>query len=161
MAWILYREYGREEYDDLQWEEMLRRYPMLEAAGGIVRNPRGEVLMILKRGRWDLPKGKQEDWETLEACALREVQEECGVEGLRIVAYRDSTYHIYEEQDGQTYIKHTAWYEMTCEDCSTPCPQVQEDITQATWANEEQLKDYLQNAYPSIRDILLAWMQNR
>jgi 8-oxo-dGTP pyrophosphatase MutT (NUDIX family) len=45
------------------------------AAGGLVFNDRNELLMIYRRGFWDLPKGKLDPGERIEACAIREVQE--------------------------------------------------------------------------------------
>jgi 8-oxo-dGTP pyrophosphatase MutT (NUDIX family) len=52
---------------------------VVRAAGGlVVRN--GEVLLVHrpKYDDWTFPKGKAEDGETDEACALREVEEETG-----------------------------------------------------------------------------------
>ncbi|MEK9830598.1 MAG: NUDIX hydrolase, partial [Schleiferiaceae bacterium] len=38
----------------------------LTAAGGWVKNGRGEVLWIYRLGHWDLPKGKLESGENME-----------------------------------------------------------------------------------------------
>jgi 8-oxo-dGTP pyrophosphatase MutT (NUDIX family) len=35
--------------------------------------------MILRLGKWDLPKGKMEKNEEPMICAIREVEEECGI----------------------------------------------------------------------------------
>ena len=51
----------------------------ITAGGGLVRNSQGELLVIFRRGKWDLPKGKAEKGETLEQTAVREVEEECGL----------------------------------------------------------------------------------
>ncbi|MFM8758223.1 MAG: NUDIX domain-containing protein, partial [Methylophilaceae bacterium] len=45
----------------------------LIAAGGLVENELGQVLMIFRRGKWDLPKGKLDPNESIDECALREV----------------------------------------------------------------------------------------
>ena len=42
-----------------------RRMRYVRAAGGIVADDSGRLLLILRNGRWDLPKGKVEPGETL------------------------------------------------------------------------------------------------
>ena len=76
---------------------------MVEAAGGLVFNKDGGILMIFRNGKWDLPKGKLEIGESVEECAIREVQEECGVSGLIIENKIKDTYHTYilEEENIQ------------------------------------------------------------
>ena len=41
----------------------------IEAGGGVVRNPKGRILFIKRKGKWDLPKGKLEAGEQIEECA--------------------------------------------------------------------------------------------
>ena len=57
---------------------------LLVAAGGLVENEKGEILFMFRRGKWDMPKGKRDPGETLEECALREVEEETGVGQLHL-----------------------------------------------------------------------------
>ena len=53
---------------------------VIEGAGGVVFNRRGEVLVIQHRnGTWVFPKGHLEPGETHLAAALREVEEEAGI----------------------------------------------------------------------------------
>ena len=40
--------------------ECLKRFSLIKAAGGIVRNNDNKHLLILRNNRWDLPKGKAE-----------------------------------------------------------------------------------------------------
>ena len=68
---------------------------MVEAAGGLVFNKDGDILMIFRNGKWDLPKGKLEIGESIEECAIREVEEECGISGLIIEKKIKDTYNIY------------------------------------------------------------------
>ena len=64
----------------LRWLRCLkRRMRWVRAAGGIVTDEAGRMLLIRRNGRWDLPKGKVEAGETLLQAALREVEEETGV----------------------------------------------------------------------------------
>jgi 8-oxo-dGTP pyrophosphatase MutT (NUDIX family) len=142
--------------DDKQWQEAQRTYPLLYAAGGVVRNPNGELLMMIKRGKWDLPKGTIEPDESPEHCALREVEEECSVNGLIINAFRATTYHTYVETDGVEYLKQTRWYDMQCDNCRAPRPQAEEDITTAVWASPQEVAENLKNAYGSVKELLIT-----
>jgi len=67
-----------------EWQSFLSAKLIIEAGGGMVFNPKGELLMMLRRGQWDMPKGKLDEGETMEACALREVEEETGISNLRL-----------------------------------------------------------------------------
>src|SRR5687768_2564827 len=53
-----------------------KKFTPVLAAGGLVQNEKEELLMIYRKGKWDLPKGKLDKNEKLEDCALREVMEE-------------------------------------------------------------------------------------
>lgn len=74
-----------------RWETFKRRPDhRLVSAGGIVyrsRDGRIEVFFIKDPyGRWSFPKGKIELGETLAQTAVREIHEETGLEGLRLIA---------------------------------------------------------------------------
>ena len=57
-------------------ENLFSLYKIQTAAGGLVFNPKGEILAMQRRGFWDLPKGKMEKGESIQQTAVREVQEE-------------------------------------------------------------------------------------
>src|SRR5688572_25121610 len=42
-------------------EELKKDLKLIQAAGGLVWNDMEELLMIFRRGKWDLPKGKIEE----------------------------------------------------------------------------------------------------
>ena len=110
---------------------------ILQAAGGVVikelDKPAADVLLIKRNGVWDLPKGKSESGENINECALREVEEETGVEKLSILSFLCQTYHEYEEA-GLKIGKFTDWYSMKSADESHDLsPQNEEGITQAKW----------------------------
>lgn len=125
----------------------------ITAAGGVVLNENDELLMIHRRGFWDLPKGKAEAGETITETAIREVEEECGIQGLSIVSDPFSTYHVYEEK-GQTILKESIWFRMATTEQSLT-PQTEEDIEQAEWVQLPISNEKVSSAYPSIREVLL------
>lgn len=130
------------------------RFAPARAAGGLVRNSRGDALMIFRNGRWDLPKGHVEQGETLEECALREVKEECGVSGLRLCGPITETIHFYNMYDRWT-IKRTAWFSMRC-DGEVLTPQSEEGIMAARWVPYGELEQRLEDSYPTIREVFVA-----
>src|SRR5690606_14096302 len=81
------------------WKEFKKYFHYLEAAGGIVKNKNNEILFIHRLDKWDLPKGKVEAGETTESAALREVEEECGINNLKLLGFLTQTYHIYFQDD--------------------------------------------------------------
>ena len=92
-------------------KHLFKKIPVVTAAGGMVRNDSGEILFIYRNKRWDLPKGKTESGETIEASAIREVEEETGIEGLTVTKFLRKTYHIFKRK-GKYRLKVTHWYEM-------------------------------------------------
>ncbi|MFC2112783.1 NUDIX hydrolase [Bacteroidota bacterium] len=127
----------------------------ISAGGGIVKNPEGEILVIFRRGKWDLPKGKMEKGETMEQTAVREVKEECGLKEIELQDFLLSTYHIYEET-GSLVLKKTDWYNMMYKGKSKPSPLEKEDITDARWVNPSGLEKIVSNTFLSIIDVLEA-----
>lgn len=130
-----------------------KHFKLIQTGGGLVKNISGEILLIFRRGKWDLPKGKLDDGETLEACAIREVREETGIQKLKIVSKIDITYHTYVEF-GKHILKESHWYLMKATGHEELIPQVEEDITEIIWVKKEEIKKYLDNTFPTIKSIL-------
>lgn len=123
----------------------------VKAAGGVVRQ--GQSILVIKRlGMYDLPKGHLEACETIEKCAVREVEEECGLQDVRITAPLPPTLHIYYRNDSW-YLKKTYWYVMTCPPDQTPIPQTEEDIEEVFWLTSDQIDTILSKTYPSLRAV--------
>lgn len=125
------------------------------AAGGLVRNPKNEYLFIFRKGKWDLPKGKVDKGEKIEDAAVREVQEECGISDLKIIKPLLKTYHSYVLK-GKNVWKETHWFLMLTEKDEKPTPQLEEDITEAVWADEKKVLLFLENTYDTIREVVRA-----
>lgn len=130
-----------------------KKFVLVRAAGGLVRNDQGQLLFIFRKGKWDLPKGKQDPGETPEACALRETMEETGLSHLEMIKPLCTTYHTYAE-DGKSLLKETAWYILNAPGAQPLKPQEEEQITAITWADPHALTAYKANTYLSILDVL-------
>jgi len=126
---------------------------MIEAAGGLVFNKDGDILMIFRNGKWDLPKGKLEMGESVEECAIREVEEECGVSGIIIENKIKDTYHTYV-LEGENILKKTYWYKMKTDYSAKLVPQIEEGITKVSWVDKDQISKKLKNSYGNISDVL-------
>lgn len=130
-------------------------FRMIKAAGGLVRNEKDEVLMILRRGFWDLPKGKVERNENYLLAGLREVKEECGLSHLEQPVKLTTTYHVYRINN-KPVLKKTVWFEMKNTGSEVLKPQVQEEITQVQWVPTDAIHSYTSNTYGNIRLVLAA-----
>ncbi len=128
------------------------------AGGGLVLNERNELLMIFRREKWDLPKGKLDANETIEQCALREVKEETGINNLDLIKFIGKTYHAYfDNWIKEDVIKESHWYLMQSSSNEKLIPQTTEDITELKWMNENEINNALKNSYPSIVEIIEKW----
>jgi 8-oxo-dGTP pyrophosphatase MutT (NUDIX family) len=128
-------------------------FKRVDAAGGLVKNEKGEMLFIFRLGKWDLPKGKLAEKETPGEAALREVKEETGLLELRITGSLPSTFHIYTRK-GKQILKQTYWFEMEAKSAQSLIPQMEEEISEVRWVGREDLKTVLSNTYESIREFL-------
>jgi 8-oxo-dGTP pyrophosphatase MutT (NUDIX family) len=128
------------------------RFSVKRAGGGAVFNPDGQLMLMRRSGKWDLPKGKMDKGETMEECALREVEEECNVSGLRIKQKLIETYHFYFRK--QWNIKHTYWYQMESLNWQNAAPQIEEEIDLIKWVNMDEVDFSALNTYPSIRQVI-------
>jgi len=131
--------YG-ENLDEI-WAEFRKLFRIIEAAGGLVKNPEGEILFIKRLGKWDLPKGKMEQGESREESAVREIEEETGLAQVELVRFINTTYHIYVERNGDKVLKCTHWFEMNFSGEDTSKPQIEEGITEVAWKNNDQIEN--------------------
>src|SRR5690554_268509 len=126
------------------------KIPVEKAAGGLVYNPKGEILFIFRNGKWDLPKGGVEKKEKKRQAAIREVEEETGVTGLKIIEKLEKTYHIFK-RNGKFKLKITHWYKMESSFDGIPKPQTEEGIEKAVWLKPEEIPVALKNSYENIK----------
>jgi 8-oxo-dGTP pyrophosphatase MutT (NUDIX family) len=134
-------------------KSFFKKFTVIQAAGGLVYNEKSEVLLIFRRGKWDLPKGKLDEGESLEECAVREVGEETGLQHIELIAPLMITYHTYHEGTRHV-LKESHWYSMKTSGKQTLVPQLEEDIQEIRWVKPSDLHQYIQNTFPSIVDVL-------
>lgn len=140
---------------DGTYSRVCSEFKEVNAAGGLVRNRRGDYLLIKRDGLWDLPKGHQEEGEDIGATAVREVKEETGVDELKPGDLIVITDHCYK-RNGIWHLKHTWWFDMLYTNPVDLTPQREEDITKAVWVAKSSLPPYLKNTYPSIQEVFRA-----
>lgn len=138
---------------DVLIEKFLKLLPNVVAGGGKVFNDHGEVLFIFRNNKWDLPKGKAEGKETIDKTAIREVEEETGISGLKIMKPLEMTYHIFK-RNGRHRIKVTYWFEMHSNYDGKLIPQENEGITKVKWLDAKQVEKALNNSYANIRQLI-------
>ena len=125
---------------------------LVQAAGGFVHD-QDQVLLIFRRGKWDLPKGKLDEGEELSECAIREVQEETGLTHLKMEKPLTITYHTYHEK-GKHILKESHWYRIKGSMKDKITAQTEEDINECKWVKFNALTHYLENTHASIADVL-------
>ena len=132
-----------------------KKFLLIKAGGGLVQNENDEVLFIFRRNKWDLPKGKLDDGETIDQCALREVEEETGLNNILLKKLLLITNHTYTE-NGKHILKETYWYKMKGTSTQLLIPQQEEQITELKWITEHEISTLIKETYPSIVDVLNA-----
>lgn len=136
--------------ESLLLKTLKSKIPVVKAGGGLVKNTKGEILFIFRNGKWDLPKGGTEKNETMEETAMREVEEETGVNGLSIVKKLQKTYHVFK-RNGRYKLKVTTWYEMNSVFEGIPEGQAEEGIEKVEWINPKDVPMLLDNSYENIK----------
>jgi len=135
------------------WKIFRIYFTEVGAAGGLVKHASGKYLFIEKKGKLDLPKGHIETDEEPEACALREVNEECGISGHKIIKQITPSYHTYS-WEGISYLKKTHWFLMQYDGEMITQPQLDEGITRVVWLYPDELNTIKKDAWLSLMDLI-------
>ena len=136
----------------------------IEAAGGLVLRVKGptekkperrrrlQVLLIFRRGAWDLPKGKLDSGESPLEGGHREVCEEVGIKPkkLQVLETLGETVHGYPYK-GAYAVKTTHWFAMaTTQRRFTP--EAAEQIEQVAWCDWDRAAGKV--GYDSLREFM-------
>lgn len=148
-------------HSDLEvlWNKFLSYFEIVTAAGGLVLNTQNQILFIRRNEHWDLPKGRMEIGETSSETAVREVEEECAIAPLEIIAELPISYHVYQE-NSQNKLKKTHWFVMKTTSTAVPIPQTEEGITAAIYVSHNQLSQYYAEMYANIQDIVNEYLKS-
>jgi len=142
------------------WEDFKTHFKVISAAGGLVLNQKNEFLFIYRGDKWDLPKGRIEKGESIEETALREVEEECGIQQLQLDPFLVTTYHIFFTKN-ESRLKKTYWYLMSTTNKKELTPQLEEGITIAEFKNAEETQKALTNTYANIQLVFDTYYQKQ
>ena len=135
------------------WALFYDIFKVIEAAGGVVRHRiSGEYLFIYRNNKWDLPKGRIEDDEAVRTAAIREVEEETGVNGLTITAALPTTLHLFH-RNGKYRLKKTYWYAMETDFNAPLVPQEEEGIQKVAWVKQEDVQELYSSIYANIKHL--------
>ena len=122
----------------------------IESCGLIVFNG-NSVLLIKRKDKWDLPKGKHEEGEQYRETALRETDEETGIPKIDLEISSDlfPTQH-FTKYDGKHHLKTTHWFLAKYRGSYDHVlfPQEDEGIQDVQWVSLGIIEQYL----PEMRD---------
>ena len=141
------------------WKGFKKKFPIVEAAGGLVKRTDNKLLFIFRNNKWDLPKGGVEKKELIIDAAIREVTEETGVGDIIVEKKISETYHIFKK--GKRFrLKKTYWFKMSTTYMGKTNPQTEEGIEKTKWVSNKNIEDILNDAFENIRIIVLEVLKN-
>ncbi len=138
---------------------LFEKFEFIEAAGGIVKRE-DKYLLIKRNGVWDIPKGKLDAGENIERCAVREIEEECGIVNPVLGEPLINTYHTYTYK-GRPTIKKTYWYRLDYDGPKKLTPQKKEGITKAKWLSRDEVYALTMETYGSIREVIDTYFEEK
>ena len=144
---------------DKLWKGFKKKFPIVEAAGGLVKRTDNKFLFIFRNNKWDLPKGGVEKKELIIDAAKREVTEETGVADIIVEKKISETYHIFKK--GKRFrLKKTYWFKMSTGYMGKTKPQTEEGIKKTKWVSNKNIEDILNDAFENIRIIVLEVLKS-
>ena len=140
--------------EEKMWMLFFAIFKVIEAAGGIVQHRVSKkFLFIYRNNKWDIPKGRIEEDESVRLAAIREVEEETGVANLTVNRSLPTTLHLFH-RNGKYRLKKTFWFAMETDFNGNLYPQQEEGIQKAVWVHKDEVASLFDNAYSNIK---LLW----
>jgi 8-oxo-dGTP pyrophosphatase MutT (NUDIX family) len=129
----------------------------LQTAGGLVQRENDDAfLWIYRFAHLDLPKGKIEKGEGKVQAAIREIEEETGLDGqFELLDSLPCTYHVYALK-GRSFFKQNYWFRFRFSGVSALTPQKEEGIESVFWLSDAQWRSRLAETYPGLQELLAA-----
>ena len=153
---MLYLYHSKEEK---LWYYFLGMFKLVEAAGGLVKNSKtNHFLFIFRNKKWDLPKGRINKNEEVTNAAIREVEEETGVENLSIIKPLNTTYHIFKK-NRKYRLKKTFWYSMNTDYIGKLTPETKEGIEEAVWIDKNSISSLKSKMYRNINLVISNYFE--
>ena len=135
------------------WSDFKSLFKIIKAAGGLVHDENGQILMIYRRKSMDLPKGKLEKGESKREGAIREVEEETGIKNITITNKLLNTFHTYKDRKDRRVLKKTFWYDMSTQNQPTK-PQIEEDIEEVLWVDPQKYNFGQRHIFNNILEVI-------
>lgn len=110
-------------------------------AGGVVfRVKEGKLEFLLLqdvKGRWSIPKGHVESGETLEQTAIREIGEETGLFGIKIIDKLDKIHFFYRMNGKLIFMTTFVFLMESTQPDEVLQPEKSEGIIDVSWFDEQ------------------------
>ncbi len=143
------RELSIEILNESDFDQIFGEHKKIEASGGLVQSE-SKFLFIKRNGYWDIPKGKLEKNENPLEAAVREIEEECGLDSPKIKEHLLDTWHTYVHK-GKRVLKKTYWYWLEESDKKTNLiPQEEEGITEVVYLSLTDFTKKYDQTFQSI-----------
>ena len=154
---MLYLYHSKEEK---LWYYFLGMFKLIEASGGLVKNIKtNHFLFIFRNKKWDLPKGRINKNEEVKNAAIREVEEETGVQDLSIIKPLNTTYHIFKK-NRKYRLKKTFWYLMHTDYSNKLTPEIKEGIDKAVWIEKNAIVTLKSTMYQNINLVISDYLDS-
>ena len=148
---MLYLYHSKEEK---LWYHFFNMFKLIEAAGGLVENLKtNHFLLIFRNKKWDLPKGRINKNEEVKNAAIREIEEETGVQNLSIIKSLNTTYHIFKK-NRKYRLKKTFWYLIHTDFNDELTPETKEGIEKAIWIDKKSIGSLKSKMYQNIKLVI-------
>ena len=114
-------------------------------AGSVILNHKNEILLIFRKGKWDLPKGKVSKKGKLLSVAINESIEETGLKKKNLKLIKPLSKSSSVKKDG---IILDYWFLLEYEGTKLELkPQTEEGISDYRWVSKKDIIKY----YPYFR----------
>ena len=137
----------------------MKQFPKhIVAAGGIVENNHGEILLVKHRDHkaWGFPGGQVENGENLIDAVIREIKEESGINASvdRLFAVSSNT-ASYEGTHGYETIPTKVMFDFICKFVDGEL-SASDEIMESKWVKRDDVMDYMTS--PAYRERFQAYL---